>query len=151
MKYSKLAKFYLILLVFNLILYETNSVSLAKDIKILKPNEHFKNLKTKRSNNYFFDNIEKCILACTRCSGEDLNVNIFIYIYSFLVSINLFFLIKVEELEQSLSLVCSNDCLISSEPRIMTDKLLSQDIFDKTFTKCFIQYLENPSSLEKLD
>ncbi len=90
MTFNKQAKFYLILVVFSLIMYESNSVPLAAGLRALKSG-NLKNFKVKRSNYNLLGDTDKCILSCVKCSGDDIyqkHVNkkilnfMFIYTYN---------------------------------------------------------------------
>lgn len=119
-------KFYFILFIsLALILNEINSLPFAPKSNQLKGlHKNSRTIKFKRSDH--IDQADKCILACVACSGEDLDDN------------------NEQEPEQSRSLTCSNDCLVSSGPDDMILSLLDQDLFDKTFAKCFLHHFENP-------
>lgn len=44
----------------------------------------------------------------------------------------------------SLSLTCANECLSSGETREVIRRLSANNLFDKEFTKCFIEHFINP-------
>ena len=79
----------------------------------------------KRNSHPVDDEVNRCILTCIKCSNEDLEVS------------------DKDDMINSPSLVCANECLASAESKDLVVNLLSNKIFDKSFAKCFLLHAFN--------
>lgn len=88
------------------------------------------------------DDVNRCIIACGECSGDlDLPDDKVLNFFSNtdIDQISHIFLQIFKDPEQTLSLVCANTCMETTDVITIFKHLIVKDLMNRSFAKCFLQ------------